>query len=314
MAIDRPDDIGQQFPSDATVLSLPDVHEGRAQIDYGTRPDTIETFPPIALASDLDDPNPVREFIVFADTDEFLIVREIFLNDEGNEIESDTLSFVAKPNELRKSTYDDILDSDNFLQTSLAPNFRSLVRTTDSNVFTRLEEVFPDYTVGSRIFAIASESTGLPGIFLMDLNNDVRRWVSNEPAEKYFQITDINKNTFICREWDFLTDAQKVDGEGELLPIVNVAKLIELRGDTWVNETIGGVSYVAVGGSGEEDPHILRSANSGSEQQEIIPPIFVDVSIIKAKRVDIGTGAIINNLEALWEDTGQSRAWSEIFE
>ncbi len=314
MAIDRPDDIGQQFPSDATSLSLPDVHEGRTQIDYGTRPDAIETLPPVALTSETEDPNPIREFNVFVETDEFLIVKEIFIDDNGDEVESDILSFVAKPIALRKSTYDGIEDADDFLQTSITSNRRSLVRTNSGNTFTRFEEISPEY-FGSRIFAIAATGTGLPGISLLDTNNDLRRWVSDEPRNKYFQIIDINKDTFVCQEWDYLTDAQKLDEDDVLLPAVNVAKLTELRGSFWNGLTEEGRLYTVVGGSNEADPFILRTAfkSPDTENHEIIPPVVVNSSIIKTERVDNGTGAIRSNTESLWQDSGNSRGWSEIF-
>ena len=92
-------------------------------------------------------------------------------------------------------------------------------------------------------------------------------------------------------------------------------KLMELRGTTWSGQTIDGRTFTVVGGSGEADAHILRTADDApdSEDHEIIPPFVVDSSIIKASRVDLGTGAISSNVESLWQDSGNSRGWSEIF-
>ncbi len=306
MSVDRPDDIGEQFPG--ANPSVQDVTEGRTEADYGTRPDFIEAFPPTRLASSGLDLNPGRQFQVISIADEIIFANEVTL-DEGVEVIGASIVFIAKPIDLRKSTYDGTVDSDGFTLASVTASRRSLIK----NNLTLFEIIFPAYNVNDRIFAIESEGTGVTGITFLDLNNSSRVWINEEPRYKYFQIVDTDKDTHDCREWDFATNAQKIDSEGVLLPEVLVAKIHDLRGSTWAGNTIAGVAYTSTDGTGEGDGHETRQGvGTVTEQQLIIPEYLNNVTIIRASFVEIGTGAFRNSIQAIWEETS-ARAFSKAF-
>jgi hypothetical protein len=308
MASDRPDDIGQQFPSDATALSLPDVTEGRAQIDYGTRPNS-EAFDPVLLGLGLLDTPPGRLFQIALVLDDYIIGYEVTYDVDGEEVIDDAnLTIIVKPPTLRKSEYDTDgeTDSDGFIVTGVTGQRRS--REDVVGGFTVYETIQPAYTTGERIHAIETDASGIPGINLIDINNDGRTWEPEEPDVQYFVIDEVDKDTFNCYVWNQRTKVAVIPEDSSTILI---AKPVELQGTVWDGKTINGIDYDVNGGSTEADPFTTRDAsdgNSANDEIQDITPVWRsntsgdDITVIQARYVPTGTGAYRNGEQSVWQD------------
>ena len=302
-------DRGEQFPGANPTIR--DVHEGMAQSNRSTRPGSIlATLLRGGVAED--STSEVNQYVVASESDEAVYGYRVSLSGIIEAIDT-TLTAIAKPPELRKSTYDATEDGDGFTLAHNAASRRSLVR----NNLTRYEVITPAYTSGDRIFAAESGSTGVLGVGAVDLNLATRRWESEEPEEKWFQVTAVYKDVLVCQEWDWTVtpSAQKRDATGTLLPAVNVAKPIELRGTEWSTLLISGVTYTSTDGTAETSGHTTRDGvGTVTENQLIITPYILSTTKILAERMDLGTGAVHGSVEALWQDKNQgARAWAEAF-
>ena len=312
----RPQDIGQQYPSDATTLNLPDVHEGRSQSDYGARPETSEAIDPVNLPTSTTEQDPGRQFKILIDLDEMLVCHELYKDSNGDEEEGDIFFYIAKPIELRKSTFDTDGDpNDDGFIVSLVSSGR---RSKEANGYTLYQVVSPAYSIGSSVYAVAIENSGVSGATFIDINNDARHWVNEEPAHRYFIIDDLDRDTFDCWEWDPVTKTAIIPDGAPSDERYLVAKVPILRGTSWDQQTIDGITYDA-GTVTESNSHDYREADDGSttEDQEIIPvwlegSTFPNITVIEAEFIETGTGAYRDGVQALWQDKNSGgHAFSE---
>lgn len=222
---------------------------------------------------------------------------------------------------------------------------------SNGGTVTLFEKIDPPYTADETIIAASVQASGVAGIRFQDLNVQARRWVNIEPRYKYFVIRSIHRDVFQCYEWDFTrNDAPWKQGGPKLKPDgvtlvddVDVAKPTNLKGTRWSNaappagvgteENPDGVEYVVDGSTDDNDgEHNARIATRDSdnpntvENQEITPPWFdLDTiginnakafwsTVIRAVRVDEGTGAFRNGIQAIWQDTNDGgHAFAEKF-
>lgn len=335
----RPQDIGQQFPSDAAASVQPNKNANRTQADYGTRNENNEAFVPTELSSSEGISATTFGMVVQTQLDNVLTVR--------HPDDPDTLIFIAKPPHLRKENNDtegEENDAGEIIEYGIDGIQGTRKRTLSSNGGTidLLEVIEPQYTVEDLIFIAQVDDSGLTAVTLQDLNLAARRWVSSEPLYKHFVITDFNRDTFECQEWDFTLNAgaggQKLGPDGEVLPAVQVAKTYDVRGTSWskdvpepegpgLTQTPDGARYTTVGATDETGPHIERAGfrsesfptPNTDEQQEITPPWFdasegVWATIIRSVRVDTGTGAFFEGVQSIWQDTNEGgHAFAEKF-
>lgn len=308
----RPQDIGQQFPSDATPLNLPDPVEGRAQIDYGTRPNFNEGFTPTPLSESIIQTYEVREFELVAQVDEALLVKEITVDSDGEEVTLEDFFFVAKPWQLRRSYKDtdgDVNSSGQIIEWISSSRIKI---TKDTREWYQI--VDPPYVVGEKLFAGRSEYTGVSGSSLIDLNTDARQWVNEEPELRWVQIDVLHKDTYNCRLWDITNDTALLDAEGQE-QFIEVAKPHILRGSTWKDATINGITYTT-GDTAETDTFKSRTATDSpdSETQDIIPEWLTDTTLLLVRFMPEGTGAFFNGVECVWQDTNNgAHAFTERF-
>jgi hypothetical protein len=294
----RAKDIGDQFPSDAYDHNTQDVAEGRSQVDYGTRPIVSEGFDPTDLAETTSTEFVTKEYRIVSELGDTIIASEITVDEDGNEFASEVLAFIAKPEDLRETFYD--TNGTVNSQGEIIAHVTAGERTVQVGSATRTQLTLPAYTTNEHIFATESEHTGVAGVTLIDVNADARKWVDQEPETRYFQITNINKDTYTCQEWDTVTQAQKLDSDAVLLEAVEVAKPTTLRGTRWDNRTIDSVAYTVTGGATENDSFNIRDAD-GTEET-ITPKWLTSETIILAKFVPNGTGASYAGVETLWQD------------
>lgn len=316
---------------DAAIINTTNPNLSRSQTTQSSPPTPPAPLPIANASVATADEFPVAQYLFQGEFEEYLIVHLLTVDaTTGDEVEGGTNITVAKPPQFRKSTIDTDGDEVNGEIVTYAPDELNNVqgsrkREFDSNggPVILLEKIDPPYLPEDRIFAAESQSTGVTGVTFLDGNIQARRWVNIEPAFKYFQITNVDKDVFRCQEWDFALNAgaggQKLDAQGVLLDEVLVAKQHDLRGSTWAGQTIDGIDYAVDGGGGEDDPHADRIGTDTApfpdetEEQEVLPRWVNDASIIRATYMVAGTGAFRGGVQAMWDTGDTSRAFAEKF-
>jgi len=316
---------------DAAPISKPNPNDSRGQSPQSSPPTIPAKLPITNFTVVSDDDFSVAQFVFQGQFDEFVIGHAI-TETGGVEVESGSNVTIAKPPQFRKSVVDTGGVEVNGEIVTYAPDETGKLQGTrkrefESNgtVITVIEKIDPPYFSGDRCYVAESQTTGISGISLIDINVQARRWKDIELDHKYFQITDVNRDTYTCQEWDFETNAQKLNAQSVLLDAVEVAKPHDLRGSTWDftlngSTLIEGKQYDVDGGTAETDSFNARNGldeapnPDETEDQEVLPRWLVDVTIIRAAYIPNGTGAQLAGVQSVWQDTNDGgRAFAEKF-
>lgn len=303
---------------DAASLNIPDVTEGRNQIDYGTRNENNEAFTPANIRTTNTDSLETIKVIFQAQLDDLLLVKQ--------SEDDDVFTIIAKPPLLRKSEFD--TEGEENESGEILAYIGNGIRTKIVNGIEIQEEIYPSYVIGEDLFAFQVEDSGVTSINLQEINMGARRWEDRTPKTKYFRVLNIDRDTYDCREWDWLLNngsgGEKVDAEGNPVDETVIAKPVEIRGTFWDFTLNGGneilnIQYDVQGGSEEGDSFTSRLSQNGTveedEDQIIIPPFATGVTIIRADYVPEGTGAYREGTQAIWQDCNDAgRAFALEFE
>jgi hypothetical protein len=309
--------------ADSQVGSFPGANDARNLSTQGSKPTPPAVLPITTAGTTNEVLTDVAKYIFKSAVDNTISCNVVSIVDQ-DEVESGTRVNIAKPVHLRKQEVDTDGEEVNGEIVTYAPDELLNLQGTRKREFesnggtvTIFEKVDPPYTADETIFAANVQATGVAGIRFQDLNVQARRWVNIEPTQKYFAVELIHRDTLKCVEWDYATKAPKLGSNGVVLPSVEVAKAHSLRGTIWSSvhnggsENPDGVDYTTDGtGDTDTDEHKDRFADddSNTEDQEVIPPWFntgngVWVTVIRAVRVDAGTGAFFDGAQSIWQDT-----------
>ena len=299
---------------DAAPLSIPNPNAGREQVDYGSRDRTTKPFTPTGLESDPVNIPPTAQYSPNIELDDsilsfaFTVIDGVAVADDENNI------VIAKPPELRKTFFDDS-ENGTVLPTNpgeaitqyLGFGRRKISRLLDGGILERFEIIDPPYSNGSPIYASRSNTTGVGGVELQDLNVSSRKWINEAPARLRFIIKEIKKDYFNCYQY--------VEGEEIVTEeFIKVAKPHETRGTYWDdlewNDGTGDITYAD--SSGDTDWTTRQATRTGgppdTEDQIILPPWLVDNTVLTTMRMDGGTGVA----EVLWQSISAG-SFSEAF-
>lgn len=332
--------------ADSTVGSFPNPNALRNTGVQGSPPTPPAPLPIVTVATTSELLTDTAQYIFKGALDDTITCNIVSIVDQ-DEVESGTSANIAKPPHLRKREID--TDGEENSQGEIityAPDELLNLQGTRKREFesnggtvTLFEKIDPPYIANELIFAASVQASGVPGIRFQDLNLAARRWINIFPLYRYFVITSFNRDTLECQEWDFATSAQKLGPDGLVLDAVQVAKTHDVRGTSWSKDvsleeggvgdtqTPDGARYTTVGATDETGPHIERAgfrdepfpADDTDEQQEITPPWFdasegVWATIIKAVRIDTGTGVFFESVQTIWQDTNAGgHAFAEKF-
>ena len=309
--------------TDAAVIDKVNQNDNRTVATQGSPPTPPEPLPTVDATLDTGDQFSTKRNLFQTEVNDLIVCHSLTGDtDEEGGVDIN----IAKPHHLRKTT----VDTNGVFVDGIKIEYTGAGRRTvtfealQGGEFVFEEKIDPAYTIVDQIIASQMESTGVAGITLQDMNIQNRQWASLLPKERYFQIVEINKDTMWGQEWDYETDAQKVDAEGTLLERELIAKPSLIRGSFWDGKTTNDAAYTVEGDGSEAGPFNVRSGSydgpavpetPSSEEQEITPPWVENETIIKAMRMDDGTGAFRDSVQPVWEDSNDgARAFAEIFE
>lgn len=249
---------------------------------------------------------PVTEASLIGVYDNFLAVYESI---DGNFDE--TRSTILKPYPLQKLYSDTggVPNDDGETITHLSSTRRKIEKEVDGGTLTLYEIITPPYVVGELLGIAVIDSTDKYSVSKIDLNIAARKWKNEEPLVKRFLIKEIKKDYFNCYAY--------VNNEAVITDdYIKVAKPDQLRGSYW-----GSLSWLDGGGniisyadaSGDTDWASRVATTTGPadpENQIVIPPWLETNTIIKADRMDNGTGVA----GVLWQAEAGAFAFSKLYE
>lgn len=290
VAVDRPDDIGEQFPSDADAVAQPDPTAGRQQYDYETGPEPRTARAQAAAASE-GTGQALKHLLKVVNDDDYTAVSYIG-GVEGAFVQ------IAKPWFLRRSLFDGE-EVDGYTYEYLSNVLRKKT-DEDSNVL--FEELVPPYIPDlEQLLAMEVDDTGLVGISLEDLNTGQHRWQLITNIRRAV-INDTDDDILICQELDI--------NDNPIGDEIDIAKAYKLQRTPWDGTTI-----VAYGGQSIEytytdefvrEAELIGGSFAGDKQTEIVVPAYGDGDIILFTQPANGTGIAGVSFQDLNAD---GRAW-----
>lgn len=170
MAIDRPDDVGDQFPSDTGDTTPTDPITNRGVANYATKPPDVgytvarTNDPDIGVGTTAEAVAAKKRGIIKSINNDTLTVAE--LDDDGNEGDN---VIVAKPELLRQSLTS--RGNETYTYTD------SQNRTADNGSVVTTQKIIPSYLEGDTIyFDESANGTGIDGVSFIDDNKSARTW------------------------------------------------------------------------------------------------------------------------------------------
>jgi hypothetical protein len=266
VASDRPDDIGNQIPSDANDVAPADPTTGRQQVDYTAGRNPIPGAQVEAVVTDDGITAPTQQLRLKAVGKDILLCISLV---DG--LEQGALLSVARPRLLRQTLFDYAETGqtvDGFKITYTDFFTRQLENANGAIIFQRL---VPGYTFFDEdlIYASESDSTEIEGVTLIDLNVDVQRFETY--GERRYLLKEIKDDTLSCVLYE---------GGVETGDPVLIAKPKELRRTPFDDKFVDSIYYTYTDA-------ITRNASfaGDNEDQIIVSPWVVDFTEIYAVHV-----------------------------
>ena len=336
--------------TDSSLGEFPNPNAGRTKGAQDSPPTTSVALPIVNATVAVGDEFSLGQYLFQGEFNELIVCHTLIEDEEGVETEGGRNVNIVKPPQFRKSVVDTAGEEVNGEIVTYAPDETGNLQGTRKREFEAnggtlilLERIDPPYLPDERIYAAEAQATGVTGLTLLAQNMQARRWKNILPAERYFQIAEINKDTFWGQEWDFATNAQKVDAEAVLLPRELIAKPHLMRGSVWDgvvvvppapdSDTVDSFTAnvnddVGVLPDPEENEYTIReviinpeSGQNTTEDQDVIPRWYPAITIIRAEPSELGTGAFrtipgdpAGAVQAIWQDRNDgAHAFAEKF-
>lgn len=296
MAVDRADDIGSQFPSDAADTAPLDPTRNRQQIDYSTGPEPVNVTQEPQEAND--GGSAITQGILKVVGNDIYTIAAFEGGVEG------ILQSVAKPWYLRRSPFEGEFVGD-FTYEYVTNTFRKKIK--DDNLLTVFETIDPPYVLNSELVYVAEVNATEVELAptLIETNYNAHKWKTLEEFRVVLVDVGDDHLVVIRLDDDGLTTSDQF----------NIAKPYKLQRTPWDGEQITlpdvGITLEYAYTDIDERTATIVAGGSGDVETQFIIQRYLVGDILTVFRPENGTGVTVAGEELAYMDNNESqRGWA----